>query len=68
MSKWLSILVDKLLTFQHELNASIVLMNNALKEINKKNLDTEILCQLWEGYLKNADCNLEATGQKHGPI
>lgn len=43
-------------------------MNNALKEINKKNLDTEIICQLWEGYLKNADCNLEATGQKHAPI
>lgn len=43
-------------------------MNKFLQEINKRNLDSEILSQMWESYLRNSEFNLEATGEKKEPI
>lgn len=43
-------------------------MNKALQEVNRKNMDTEVVSQMWESYFKNAQFNLEATGEKRDPI
>ena len=53
---------------QENLNESIVAMNNSLQEINRSNMDTEMVSQMWENYSKNSQFNLEATGQKQDPI
>ncbi|ODV80270.1 uncharacterized protein CANTADRAFT_25920 [Suhomyces tanzawaensis NRRL Y-17324] len=50
------------------LNESVVTVNKCLQEVARHNLDTEVLAQMWESYLRNAEFNLEATGQKKEPL
>lgn len=53
---------------KEQLNESIVNVNKSLQEINAGNLDTEMFSKMWANYSKNAEFNLEATGQKRDPI
>lgn len=53
---------------QENLNESIVTMNKSLQELNRENMNSELLSQMWENYSKNSQFNLEATGQVQEPI
>lgn len=61
-------LLSRIINNMENLNESIVAMNNSLQEINRSNMDTEMVSQMWENYSKNSQFNLEATGQKQDPI
>jgi len=50
------------------MNESIVIINKALEEINKSNLDIELLAQMWESYIKNSNYLLEATSSLENPV
>lgn len=64
--------IDKFLIvsniMQENLNESIVTMNKSLQELNRENMNSELLSQMWENYSKNSQFNLEATGQVQEPI
>ncbi|KAK6453795.1 DASH complex subunit Dad4 [Scheffersomyces xylosifermentans] len=61
-------LLSRIINNMENLNESVVTINKCLQEVNRNNLDTEILSQMWESYLRNAEFNLEATGQKKDPL
>ncbi|KAI5967407.1 DAD4 [Candida margitis] len=45
------------------LNESVVEMKKLLGDANKNNLPTEVLARMWESYIRNAEYNLQVTGQ-----
>lgn len=61
-------LLSRIISNMENLNESIVTMNKSLQDINRGNMDTEMVAQMWENYSKNSEFNLEATGQKKDPI
>lgn len=42
-------------------------MNKALQDINRKNLDVEMVSHLWQHYSQISNDNLETTGEKREP-
>ena len=44
------------------------MMNKLLQELNRENMNNELLSQMWENYLKNTQFNLETTGQVQEPM
>jgi DASH complex subunit DAD4 len=61
-------LLSRIINNMENLNESVVTVNKCLQEVNKMNLDSEIVSQMWENYLRNAEFNLEATGLKKDPL
>ncbi|CCE83861.1 Piso0_004452 [Millerozyma farinosa CBS 7064] len=61
-------LLSRIINNMENLNESIVAMNKSLQDINRSNMDTEMVAQMWDNYSKNSQFNLEATGQKKDPI
>ncbi|ODQ80973.1 hypothetical protein BABINDRAFT_160401 [Babjeviella inositovora NRRL Y-12698] len=50
------------------LNESVLILNKALQEVNRENMDIELLAQMWENYQRNAKFHLEATGNVKEPL
>ncbi|CAK7913233.1 DASH complex subunit Dad4p [[Candida] anglica] len=61
-------LLSRIINNMENLNESIVTMNKSLQELNRENMNSELLSQMWENYSKNSQFNLEATGQVQEPI
>ena len=57
-------LLSRIINNMENLNESVVVVNKCLQEVIRNNLDAEVLSQMWESYLRNAEFNLEAMGQK----
>ncbi|CDK29907.1 unnamed protein product [Kuraishia capsulata CBS 1993] len=48
-------------------NHSMKAMNNQLEQINTMNLETEIVCDMWETYTKNAQYHLKSSKKLSEP-
>lgn len=61
-------LLSRIINNMESLNESVVAVNKSLQQINNNNLQTEILSQMWENYIRNSEYNLEVTGLKKEPL
>ncbi|KAL7662525.1 DASH complex subunit DAD4 [[Candida] zeylanoides] len=61
-------LLSRIINNMEDLNESIVTMNKSLQELNRENMNSELLSQMWENYSKNSQFNLETTGQVQPPM
>ncbi|KHC64354.1 DASH complex subunit DAD4 [Candida albicans P78042] len=61
-------LLSRIINNMESLNESVVAVNKSLQQINNNNLQTEILLQMWENYIRNSEYNLEVTGLKKEPL
>lgn len=61
-------LLARIIHNMENLNESVVTLNKCLQEVNKQNLNIEVVSAMWESYLRNAEFNLQATGLKHEPL
>ncbi|CAK9438082.1 uncharacterized protein LODBEIA_P24080 [Lodderomyces beijingensis] len=57
-------LLARIINNVENLNESIVDMNKMLQQANRNNLDNEIIASMWESYIRSAEYNLQATGNK----
>ncbi|KAI3405585.1 DAD4 [Candida oxycetoniae] len=57
-------LLARIINNMEHLNESIVDMNKMIHQANKNNLDNEMLANMWESYVRNAEYNLQATGSR----
>ncbi|CAI5756102.1 unnamed protein product [Candida verbasci] len=57
-------LLSRIINNMENLNNSVIDVNKLLQEVNKNNLKTELLGQMWENFVRNSDYKLESTGQK----
>lgn len=63
-----SALLARIINNMENLNDSVTTVNKYIHDINKQNLDIEVIAAMWDSYLRNADFNLEATGLKYPPV
>ncbi|ODV94639.1 hypothetical protein PACTADRAFT_43396 [Pachysolen tannophilus NRRL Y-2460] len=61
-------LLERIINNMQSLNDSVVIMNNALAEVNYENVNIEMLLIMWEHYIRNANFHLEATGNLKDPL
>ncbi|KAK9474514.1 DASH complex subunit Dad4 [Dipodascopsis tothii] len=54
-------LVARIISSVEKLNEAVVLLNSTLQDLNKQNMDIELLSQLWENYQRRVVINLDNT-------
>ncbi|KAI5848132.1 DASH complex subunit Dad4 [Tricharina praecox] len=54
-------LLSRIITNVEKLNEAVMTLSHVLNEINTKNMNTEIVAQMWSNYQSNVQFHLEAT-------
>ncbi|KAH8148882.1 uncharacterized protein LAJ45_07226 [Morchella importuna] len=62
------LLLSRIITNVEKLNEAVMVLNTALHEINTKNMNTELVAQMWKNYQSNVLFHLEATDSLKEPV
>ncbi|KAH1323598.1 hypothetical protein LV164_008101 [Aspergillus fumigatus] len=63
-----ALLLSRIITnIQEKLNESIMVMNKSLQEVNIKNMNVELVAQMFKNYQSNVLFHLEATDNLKEP-
>ncbi|KAK9239138.1 DASH complex subunit Dad4, partial [Lipomyces kononenkoae] len=60
-------LLARIITNVEKLNEAIIVLNRVLQEVNRENMNVELLSQMWENYQRNVLFNLESTDSLEKP-
>ncbi|KAF8250820.1 DASH complex, subunit Dad4 [Wilcoxina mikolae CBS 423.85] len=60
-------LFSRIINNVEKLNEAIVMLNGMLQDTNTKNMNTEIVAQMWKNYQSNVQFHLEATDSLKEP-
>ncbi|KAK9315392.1 DASH complex subunit Dad4 [Lipomyces starkeyi] len=61
-------LLARVITNVEKLNEAIIVLNRVLQDVNRENMNVELLSQMWENYQRNVLFNLESTDSLEKPI
>ncbi|KAK9253310.1 DASH complex subunit Dad4 [Lipomyces tetrasporus] len=61
-------LLARIITNVEKLNEAIIVLNRVLQDVNRENMNVELLSQMWENYQRNVLFNLESTDSLEKPI
>ncbi|KAK7203740.1 DASH complex subunit Dad4 [Myxozyma melibiosi] len=61
-------LLSRIITNIEKLNEAVIVLNRTLQDVNRENMNVELLSQMWENYQRNVLFNLESTGSLEKPI
>ncbi|KAK9451555.1 DASH complex subunit Dad4 [Limtongia smithiae] len=61
-------LLSRIITNVEKLNEAIIVLNRVLQDVNRENMNVELLSQMWENYQRNVLFNLESTDSLERPI
>ncbi|CAN6595592.1 DASH complex subunit Dad4p [Trichomonascus vanleenenianus] len=56
-------ILARIISNVEKLNDAIVQVNLSLQEVNRENMNVELLSQMWENYQRNVKFHLESTNQ-----
>ncbi|KAK9555907.1 DASH complex subunit dad4 [Aspergillus fumigatus] len=62
-----ALLLSRIITNIEKLNESIMVMNKSLQEVNIKNMNVELVAQMFKNYQSNVLFHLEATDNLKEP-
>ncbi|KAK9369544.1 DASH complex subunit Dad4 [Lipomyces kononenkoae] len=61
-------LLARIITNVEKLNEAIIVLNRVLQDVNRENMNVELLSQMWENYQRNVLFNLESTDSLEKPV
>ncbi|KAK9480101.1 DASH complex subunit Dad4 [Lipomyces japonicus] len=61
-------LLSRIITNVEKLNEAVIVLNRMLQDVNRENMNVELLSQMWENYQRNVLFNLESTDSLEKPI
>ncbi|KAK9376091.1 DASH complex subunit Dad4 [Lipomyces chichibuensis] len=61
-------LLARVITNVEKLNEAIIVLNRVLQDVNRENMNVELLSQMWENYQRNVLFNLESRDSLEKPI
>ncbi|KAK9382588.1 DASH complex subunit Dad4 [Kockiozyma suomiensis] len=61
-------LLSRIITNIEKLNEAVIVLNKTLQDVNRENMNVELLSQMWENYQRNVLFNLESTDSLEKPL
>ncbi|KAK9467271.1 DASH complex subunit Dad4 [Lipomyces arxii] len=61
-------LLTRIIANVEKLNEAIIVLNKSLQDVNRENMNVELLSQMWENYQRNVLFSLESTSLLEKPI
>ncbi|KAK9456411.1 DASH complex subunit Dad4 [Dipodascopsis uninucleata] len=61
-------LLARIITNVEKLNEAVIVLNKMLQDVNRENMNVELLSQMWQNYQRNVLFNLESTDSLEKPI